>query len=626
MESRALDVNDTDFDEANERKDWNENEISSTADATATAATTATVTQANDCEAHLSSVSSADGDSEYSASAPFSAHNVVHAYERAVDFASRVFAGGIFAVSILAIVFFAAVVRNNGAREARNVATATRWMDVAKEFFMTNASKGEDDDDDGSMFPTILEEIHKDASACDARTRAAQVPYFHNRHCAYLGRLRHANMDEERRNQMFEHSARDLESRFARNYIKYIAETNAYRLRGMGKTDWGIDEDAEEKLGMFPSNFSEETDDDDESFTTLAEESVVDILANSEEKVTQQQQNNKRRRRRDLLKFNKHRSRLSKHSSHLINLVRIGKKNHLVVLTVGAKEAPLALACARAFRKHAVPGVARIFEGSPQQFFALERMKLALPNHNDAKRLRLISSFVGKTRKTKSVNKNEVFGSIGDVDWERTKYFGTNSGDDLEKKNKVGTSIELLQISPREAMIGGIPIILSAADELQSEVLDGLASGVLKEGIPAVVIMRAHALGFAPEFSQRFPYFVYAIAQGTHQEEEAENKDEPESIELFRVDHLVWSNELANIAKNRRVLLIAFARDSFEPFRKWANEKGLFACGDCDTGKCFKITRSEQENKCKILESQKGMDVWADELRALIKMRDKIGF
>ena len=317
------------------------------------------------------------------------------------------------------------------------------------------------------------------------------------------------------------------------------------------------------------------------------------------------------------------RSRISKHSAHLRDLVRIGNNNHLVTLAIGAKEAPFALAVARALRKNAVPGVARIFEGSPEQFFALEQMKLALPNVKDAKRLRLVSSFVGKARKTKQVSKKEVFGSIGEADWGRTQYFG--SGLDEEARRK-GTKIELLQLSPREAMMGGIPIILSAADELQSGVLDGLsATGALSDGMPSVIIMRAHALGFAPEFSLRFPYFVYAIAPGTQPDDEG-NKDEPESIELFRVDHLVWSKELANVAKKRRVLLVAFAKDRFEPFRKWANERGLFACGDCDTGKCsVETTRREEDSKCAELESQKGMDQWAEELKQLVKMRE-IGF
>jgi hypothetical protein len=424
---------------------------------------------------------------------------------------------------------------------------------------------------------------------------------------------------------LFEHLARDLESRFARNYIAFLAETNAYRLRGMGKTDWGVDEDAEEKLGMFPSLIREALEEDEEKKASgiLAEESVeekieeavVDTLANSEEK---------RRSRRALLGRSRKRaqSRMSKHSAHLRDLVRIGNNNHLVILAIGAKEAPFALAAARALRKNAVPGVARIFEGSPEQFFALEQMKLALPNVKDAKRLRLVSSFVGKARKTKQVSKKEVFGSIGEADWGRTQYFG--SGLDEEGKRK-GTKIELLQLSPREAMVGGIPIILSAADELQSGVLDGLsATGALGDGMPSVIIMRAHALGFAPEFSQRFPYFVYAIAPGTQPDEE-ENKDEPESIELFRVDHLVWSKELANVAKQRRVLLVAFAKDRFEPFRKWANDRGLFACGDCNTGTCDVTTRSQEDSKCAELESQKGMDQWAEELRQLVRMRE-IGF
>jgi len=501
------------------------------------------------------------------------------------------------------------------------------WLEQARAF-LSNATGVEamlGTTDNEHMFPTILEEIHEDASACDARIRAAQVPYFYNRHCAYLGRLTSANAGEERRDALFEHLARDLESRFARNYIAFLAETNAYRLRGMGKTDWGVDEDAEEKLGMFPSLIREALEEDEEKKASgiLAEESVeekieeavVDTLANSEEK---------RRSRRALLGRSRKRaqSRMSKHSAHLRDLVRIGNNNHLVILAIGAKEAPFALAAARALRKNAVPGVARIFEGSPEQFFALEQMKLALPNVKDAKRLRLVSSFVGKARKTKQVSKKEVFGSIGEADWGRTQYFG--SGLDEEGKRK-GTKIELLQLSPREAMVGGIPIILSAADELQSGVLDGLsATGALGDGMPSVIIMRAHALGFAPEFSQRFPYFVYAIAPGTQPDEE-ENKDEPESIELFRVDHLVWSKELANVAKQRRVLLVAFAKDRFEPFRKWANDRGLFACGDCNTGTCDVTTRSQEDSKCAELESQKGMDQWAEELRQLVRMRE-IGF
>jgi len=501
---------------------------------------------------------------------------------------------------------------------------ASGWVEQARAF-LSNATGVEamlGTTDNEHMFPTILEEIHEDASACDARIRAAQVPYFYNRHCAYLGRLTSANAGEERRDALFEHLARDLESRFARNYIAFLAETNAYRLRGMGKTDWGVDEDAEEKLGMFPSLIREALEEDEEKKASgiLAEESVeekieeavVDTLANSEEK---------RRSRRALLGRSRKRaqSRISKHSAHLRDLVRIGNNNHLVILAIGAKEAPFALAAARAFRKNAVPGVARIFEGSPEQFFALEQMKLALPNVKDAKRLRLVSSFVGKARKTKQVSKKEVFGSIGEADWGRTQYFG--SGLDEEGRRK-GTKIELLQLSPREAMVGGIPVILSAADELQSGVLDGLsATGALGDGMPSVIIMRAHAFGFAPEFSQIFPYFVYAIAPGTQPDEE-ENKDEPESIELFRVDHLVWSKELANVAKQRRVLLVAFAKDRFEPFRKWANDRGLFACGDCNTGTCDVTTRSQEDSKCAELEGQKGMDQWAEELRQLVRMRE----
>ena len=521
---------------------------------------------------------------------------------------------------------------------------ASGWLEQAKAF-LSNATGVEallGTTDNEHMFPKILEEIHEDASACDARIRAAQVPYFYNRHCAYLGRLTSANAGEERRDALFEHLARDLESRFARNYITFLSETNLYRLRGMGKSDWGVDEDAEEKLGMFPSMLREalEEDEEKEALGILAteesveekiEEAVVDTLANSEEmsdvvkdEEISEGRENRVSRRALLGRKSKHaRSRISKHSAHLRDLVRIGNNNHLVTLAIGAKEAPFALAVARALRKNAVPGVARIFEGSPEQFFALEQMKLALPNVKDAKRLRLVSSFVGKARKTKQVSKKEVFGSIGEADWGRTQYFG--SGLDEEARRK-GTKIELLQLSPREAMVGGIPIILSAADELQSGVLDGLsATGALSDGMPSVIIMRAHALGFAPEFSLRFPYFVYAIAPGTQPDDEG-NKDEPESIELFRVDHLVWSKELANVAKKRRVLLVAFAKDRFEPFRKWANERGLFACGDCDTGKCsVETTRREEDSKCAELESQKGMDQWAEELKQLVKMRE-IGF
>ena len=534
--------------------------------------------------------------------------------------------------------------RMYGSFESESTSGSSGWLDQAKAF-LSNATGVEailGTTDNEQMFPTILEEIHEDASACDARIRAAQVPYFYNRHCAYLGRLSSANAGEERRDALFEHLARDLESRFARNYITFLADTNVYRLRGMGKSDWGVDEDAEEKLGMFPSLIREALEEDEEkkalgilaedSVEEKIEEAVVETLANSEEKSNDAdeevesiaQEGEKRRSRRLLLgKSSKRtRSRMSKHSAHLRDLVRIGNNNHLVVLAIGAKEAPFALAAARAFRKNAVPGVARIFEGSPEQFFALEQMKLALPNAKDAKRLRLVSSFVGKTRKTKQVSKKEVFGSIGEADWGRTLYFG--SALDEERRRK-GTKIELLQLSPREAMVGGIPIILSAADELQSGVLDGLsATGALGDGMPSVIIMRAHALGFAPEFSQRFPYFVYAVAPGSQPDEE-ENKDEPESIELFRVDHLVWSKELANVAKQRRVLLVAFAKDRFEPFRKWANERGLFACGDCDSGTCAVTTRSQEDSKCAELESQKGMDQWAEELRQLVKMRE-VGF
>ena len=81
---------------------------------------------------------------------------------------------------------------------------------------------------------------------------------------ACLGRLTSANAGEERRDALFEHLARDLESRFARNYITFLSETNLYHLRGMGKSDWGVDEDAEEKLGMFPSMLREALEEDEE--------------------------------------------------------------------------------------------------------------------------------------------------------------------------------------------------------------------------------------------------------------------------------------------------------------------------------------------------------------------------
>ena len=64
------------------------------------------------------------------------------------------------------------------------------WLEQARAF-LSNATGVEarlGTTDNEHMFPTILEEIHEDASACDARIRAAQVPYFYNRHCAYLGR------------------------------------------------------------------------------------------------------------------------------------------------------------------------------------------------------------------------------------------------------------------------------------------------------------------------------------------------------------------------------------------------------------------------------------------------------
>ena len=64
--------------------------------------------------------------------------------------------------------------------------------------------------------------------------------------------------------------------------------------------------------------------------------------------------------------------------------------------------------------------------------------------------------------------------------------------------------------------MGGIPIILSAADELQSGVLDGLsATGALSDGMPSVIVARTR-VRICPEFSLRFPYFVYAIAPGTN--------------------------------------------------------------------------------------------------------------
>ena len=57
-------------------------------------------------------------------------------------------------------------------------------------------------------------------------------------------------------------------------------ETNLYHLRGMGKSDWGVDEDAEEKLGMFPSMLREALEEDEEKETLgiLAEESAEEKI------------------------------------------------------------------------------------------------------------------------------------------------------------------------------------------------------------------------------------------------------------------------------------------------------------------------------------------------------------
>ena len=232
------------------------------------------------------------------------------------------------------------------------------------------------------------------------------------------------------------------------------------------------------------------------------------------------------------------------------------RPGYSMVVGVGESTLSFALATASAMEQANIPGVARLFEGSPEAYIRLEHVKRKIAQF-DSGRLRLVGAFVGK-------DKGEVDmappPSISEQEWLHTAFFG-----DGHHVEAVPDNLRLKQVTPGAALSGGTPLMMSIDPELTAGVLEGM-DPLLKAGTPRVLLLTADRLEFAEAFSQRYPYKVYALA--------APNASGIPRI--LRVDGEVWDPIMQEIRGLERVTLMAVAAN--DPFNSHVEAAGITSC------------------------------------------------
>ena len=116
-----------------------------------------------------------------------------------------------------------------------------------------------------------------------------------------------------------------------------------------------------------------------------------------------------------------------------------------------------------------LPGIARLFEGSPEAYVRLEHVKRKIAQFQSG-RLRLVGSFVGKDRG--EVDMAPPAG-ISDQEWVQTSFFG-----DGHHVDAVPDNLRLSQITPATALSGGTPLVMSIDPELTAGVLEGMETSL----------------------------------------------------------------------------------------------------------------------------------------------------
>ena len=219
-----------------------------------------------------------------------------------------------------------------------------------------------------------------------------------------------------------------------------------------------------------------------------------------------------------------------------------------MAVAVGESTLSFALAAAAAMEDANLPGIARLFEGSPEAYVRLEHVKRKIAQFQNA-RLRLVGSFVGK-------DKGEVDMApppgISEQEWLQTGFFG-----DGHHVASVPDNLRLSQITPAQALSAGAgtALVMSIDPELTAGVLEGM-EGSLAGGSPRALILTADRLEFGQAFSARYPYRVYALAPP--------GPTTGGKPRMFRVDHEAWDPVMQEIRGLERVTLMAVANG--DPF------------------------------------------------------------
>ena len=241
-----------------------------------------------------------------------------------------------------------------------------------------------------------------------------------------------------------------------------------------------------------------------------------------------------------------------------------GAGGNVVAVAVGESTLSFALAAASAMEDANLPGIARLFEGSPEAYVRLEHVKRKIAQFQSG-RLRLVGSFVGKDRG--EVDMAPPAG-ISDQEWVQTSFFG-----DGHHVDAVPDNLRLSQITPATALSGGTPLVMSIDPELTAGVLEGMETSLVA-GNPRALLLTADRIEFGQAFSQRYPYRVYALAPP-----DATTGGMPR---MFRVDHEAWDPVMQEIRGLERVTLMAVAKD--DPFNARVEAEQISGGGGGDGG------------------------------------------
>jgi hypothetical protein len=246
-----------------------------------------------------------------------------------------------------------------------------------------------------------------------------------------------------------------------------------------------------------------------------------------------------------------------------------GPAGNVVAVAVGESTLSFALAAAKAMEDAGVPGVARLFEGSPEAYVRLEHVKRKIAQFESG-RLRLMGSFVGKDRGDVDMAPPP---GISEQEWLQTDFFG-----DAHHVAEIPDNLRLSQITADAALSGGTALVMSIDPELTAGVLEGMEAS-LKAANPKALILTADRLEFGQAFSQRYPYKVYALAP----------PDPSTGVpRMFRVDHEAWDPVMQEIRGLERVTLMAVANG--DPFHAHVEAGGLAACRCTHVVECVGMT------------------------------------